>query len=961
VSPPSASAPEERARATIDAALDEAGWVVQDRDMMNLAAAKGVAVREFKLARGHGFADYLLFVDGRAVGVLEAKPEGHTLRGVEPQTAKYSAGLPANLRPPVKPLPFLYISNGAETLFTNGLDPRPKSRRVFHIHKPETIAEWLTADTLDQWVKALHLEGGGFYTSADETRPSTLRGRISTLPPLEREQAYTGLYPNQIEAITGLERSLRKDKPRALIQMATGSGKTRMAVTAIYRLIKLAGARRVLFLVDRANLGEQAETEFHSFRTPDDNRKFNELYTVQRLTTNTIGASTKVAITTIQRLYSILRGEPDFDPDLEEGGAQVTPGGVPASAPLSVAYNPIVAPEYFDVIFIDECHRSIYSVWGRVLEYFDAYLVGLTATPAKHTFGFFHQNLVMEYPHERAVADGVNVQFLVYNIRTRITERGSTIEAGPDTILRVRSRSGERWHRPDEDITYQGKDLDNSVMAPDQIRLVVQTFRERLRTEIFPERKEVPKTLIFAKDDQHAEDIVEIIRDEFGQGNEFCQKITYKTTGAKPATLIQDFRARYMPRIAVTVDMIATGTDIRPVEIVMFMRSVKSRVLFEQMKGRGVRVIDRDELRAVTPEALAKTHYVVIDCVGVTDGDLPDTQPLERRPCVPLKKLLESVASGSTDADVLSSVAARLATLDRECSVEEQRAIQQLSGGPRLTEIAAAIVLALDPDAQVSKARDVFGLDAAAEPTEAQIAQAGEALARAAVAPLATRPELRKKLLALRSAHDQMVDHLSRDELLAEKTGFSTEARDRALAMVSSFEQFLAENKDEIDALQFFYSMPHRDRLRFRDIKALAEAIQAPPRSWTPDALWHAYELLAKDKVRRAPGQRLLTDIVSLVRFALQQKAELRPFADEVRERFDRWMAQQANKGRKFTQQQVRWLEMMRDHIATSLEVEVDDFDYTPFHEAGGLGTATKVFGKELVGILKELNEVLAA
>lgn len=702
MTPPRAGAPEERARVTIDAALEAAGWVVQDRDLMNLAAGKGVAVREFKLARGHGYADYLLFVDGKAVGVLEAKPEGHTLRGVEPQAAKYADGLPATLRPPVKPLPFLYLSNGAETLFTNLLDPRPKSRRVFHVHRPETIAEWLTADTLDQWVKALHGEGSGYHTAAAETRPSSLRGRISALPPLEREQAYTGLYPNQIEAITGLERSLRKDKPRALIQMATGSGKTRMAVTAIYRLIKLAGARRVLFLVDRANLGEQAETEFQSFRTPDDNRKFTELYTVQRLTANTIGASTKVAITTIQRLYSILRGEAELDPDLEEGGAQLTPGGLPASEPLSVSYNPRVPPEYFDVIFVDECHRSIYSVWGRVLEYFDAYLVGLTATPAKHTFGFFNQNLVMEYPHERAVAEGVNVQFFVYNIRTRITERGSTIEAGPDTILRVRSRSGERWHRPDEDITYQGKDLDNSVVAPDQIRLVVKTFKERLRTEIFPERKEVPKTLIFAKDDQHAEDIVEIIRDEFGESNDFCQKITYKTTGAKPATLIQEFRASYRPRIAVTVDMIATGTDIRPMEIVMFMRSVKSRVLFEQMKGRGVRVIDRDELQAVTPEAVAKTHFVVIDCVGVTDGDLPDTQPLERRPSVPLKRLLESVAAGSTDGDVLSSVAARLATLDRECNVEERRAIQALSGGPRLTEIAASIVLALDPLSSLS-------------------------------------------------------------------------------------------------------------------------------------------------------------------------------------------------------------------------------------------------------------------
>jgi type I restriction enzyme R subunit len=946
---PSAATPEERARVKIDAALEAAGWVVQDRDAMNLSAGRGVAVREFKLAQGHGYADYLLFVDGKAVGVLEAKPEGHTLSGVEPQAAKYAAGLPSYLKPPVKPLPFLYLSTGADTRFTNLLDLHPKRRRIFQVHQPETLAEWLSADTLDAWVKSLHSGNDFSHPSAGDTRPSSLRTRISTLPLLERTGGYQALFPNQVEAVVKLERSLKQNKPRALIQMATGSGKTFMAVTAIYRLIKLAGARRVLFLVDRGNLGEQAETEFQSYRTPDDNRKLTELYTVQRLTTNTIGSSTKIAISTIQRLYSMLKGEPDLDPTLEEHGAEVTPAGAPSDAPLPVVYNSTYPPEHFDVIFVDECHRSIYSLWRQVLEYFDAYLIGLTATPAKHTFGFFNQNLVMEYSHERAVADGVNVQFLNYKIRTKITEQGSTIEAGPDTLLKVRTRSGERWMKPDEDITYQGKDLDNSVVAPDQIRLIARTFKERVFQEMFPERNgELPKTLIFAKDDQHAETIVEIFRDEFGQGNDFCQKITYKTTGTKPSVLIQDFRTRYNPRIAVTVDMIATGTDIRPVEIVMFLRSVKSRVLFEQMKGRGVRTIQRDELRGVTPEATAKTHFVVIDCVGVTETDLADTQPLERSPAVPLNKLLKMVAEGSTDPDVLSSVAARLARLDRQCSPEERKALRELSGGRLLSEIAAAIVTALDPDQHVEKARQMFGVAAPAEPTKAQVEKAADALAAAAVAPLATKPELRSKLLGLRAAGEQIIDHLSRDELLADKTGFSKEPREQAQALVASFESFLAEHKDEIDALQFFYSVPHRDRLHYKDVKALAEAIKAPPRSWTPEALWKAYELLEKDKVRSVSGQRLLTDIVSLVRFALHQKPELRPFADEVRERFDNWLAQQANKGRRFNEQQRRWLEMK-------------DFDYTPFVEAGGLGTARQVFGKELGVILRELNEALAA
>ena len=335
-------------------------------------------------------------------------------------------------------------------------------------------------------------------------------------------------------------------------------------------------------------------------------------------------------------------------------------------------YNAIYPPEYFDVIVIDECHRSIYTLWRQVLEYFDAFLIGLTATPAKQTFGFFNKNLVMEYDHERAVADGVNVDFEIYNIRTKITGSGSTIEATPDTMVEYRDRQTRqrRWERPDEDITYDAKELDRRVVAKDQIRTIIRTFRDRLFTDIFPRRREVPKTLIFAKDDSHAEDIVGIVRDEFGRGNAFCQKITYKVTAANPRDLIQSFRNSFEPRIAVTVDMIATGTDIRPIEIVMFMRTVKSRVLFEQMKGRGVRVIDAHELKAVTPDADAKTHFVIVDCVGMTDIEPGDTQPLERKKTVPFKALLEHVAMGGTNPDVLSSLASRLSRLAKRCGPE---------------------------------------------------------------------------------------------------------------------------------------------------------------------------------------------------------------------------------------------------------------------------------------------------
>jgi type I restriction enzyme, R subunit len=948
---PSPGAPEQRARAQIDAALIAAGWILQGRDDMNLSAGRGVAVREFKLAAGHGFADYLLFVDGKAVGVLEAKPEGHTLSGVEVQAEMYSSGLPAGLNPPVGPLPFLYLSTGTITKFTNLLDPDPRSRRIFQIHQPGTLAEWLAAETLDAWVK-----GATHFAAPGDTKPSSLRARLRAMPPVQK----AFLFPNQLQAVINLDQSLFRDRPRALVQMATGSGKTIMAVTAAYRLIKFGGARRVLFLVDRSNLGEQAEKEFQGYRTPDDNRKFTELYNVQRLTSNTIGASAKVVITTVQRLYSMLKGEPDLDPALEEVSLFEF-AGTAMKEPLPVVYNLAYPPEYFDVVIIDECHRSIYTLWRQVLEYFDAFLVGLTATPAKHTFGFFDQNLVMEYGHDQAVADGVNVDFEVYRIRTRITAQGSTIEAADGTMVGYRHRRSRklRWEAPDEDITYRAAALDRAVVAKDQIRLIVRTFRDRLFTDLFPGRTEVPKTLIFAKDDSHAEDIVEIVREEFGRGNAFCHKITYKTTGRRPADLIQEFRNSYDPRIAVTVDMIATGTDIRPVEVVVFLRSIKSRVLFEQMKGRGVRVIDPTELRAVTPDAHAKTHFVIVDCVGITETPLADTYPLERNKSVSFKALLEHVAMGGSDPDVLSSLASRLGRLAKECGPDEERRIREASGGTGLTQIARGIVDALDPDRQQARARKTHGLSGDQQPADAQLKQAAQALANKAIEPLATKPGLRQLLQDIKRELEQVIDEVSKDALLY--AGASAEAKEKAKSLVASFEKFITDNKDEIDALQFFFSVPHRDRLRYDDIKALAAAIKAPPRSWTAEVLWRAYELLEGDKVRGASGNRLLTDIVSLVRFALHQDHELVPHAERVRARFESWMAEQANRGRQFTEQQVRWLEMIRDHVAASLEIGIEDFDDVPFVQEGGLGRASHVFGSGLEPLLRELNEVLAA
>jgi type I restriction enzyme R subunit len=966
------SRPEDQAREHIDAALELAGWAVQDRSAMNLDAARGVAVREFPLRSGYGFADYLLYVDGQAVGVIEAKKAGSTLTGVEVQAEKYAAGLPDYVPATVQPLPFLYQSTGVETFFTNRLDPEPRSRRIFHVHKPETLARWIEAEPL-----GYPLVDGAPDPRSD--RPASFRGRLRMFPDLPE----AGLRAAQVRAVRNLDVSMQENRPRALIQMATGSGKTIAAVAAIYRLIKLGDANRVLFLVDRDNLGKQAVKEFDQYVTPDDGRKFTELYNVQRLTSNKVDPVARVVITTIQRLYSMLKGEPDLSPVAEELGLASLSEMI--KEPVPVAYNPALPVELFDVVFIDECHRSIYSLWRQVLEYFDAFLIGLTATPSKQTFAFFNQNLVMEYDHARAVADGVNVDFDVYKIRTRITEKGATVEAGPDEMIGRRDRETRkvRWERLDDDLTYDAAALDRQVVAVDQIRTVVRTFREKLFTEIFPGRHIVPKTLVFAKDDSHADDIVQSFREEFGKGNEFCEKITYKTgtaritekvigadgverevttyksTNVTAEQLLQSFRTRYNPRVVVTVDMIATGTDVKPLEIVMFLRAVKSRNFFEQMKGRGVRVIDPNDLRAVTDDAQSKDRFILVDCVGVCESDLIDTLPLEKNRGVGFEKLLEAVAQGSTKPDVLSSLAGRLARLDRRIGAEDRAMLAKLSGGRSLADLAQQIVEALDPDTQADRARVVAGLAADAEPPKDVLQKVTKELLRDAVQPFRTSPELRKALGDVKKSLEQALDTTTKDEVTEAR--FSDEAKKRAAALVGSFESFCEKHRDEITALQILYSRPHAQRLKPEDVKALAAAIKAPPRQWTPEILWRAYETLERDKVHGAGAGRLLTDVVSLVRFALHQEDELVPFRDRVQARFDGWVAQQGNRGRSFTAEQQAWLVAIRDHFAANLEIAVEDFEYAPFAGMGGLGKAAMVFGAELAAVMGELNEVLAA
>ncbi len=925
----------------IDEQLAACGWEVQDYQHAAVAAAKGVAVREVPTEAGP--ADYVLYVDAQAVGVIEAKKEGTTLTGVEPQTRKYQAAYPEQLPAFLvdDALPFGYESTGTETRFTSGLDPKPTSRHVFAFHRPETLARW--RDSCNEF------DGN-----------ATLRNGFGELPDLGIDPS--GLWPAQAEAIRNLETSFKANRPRALIQMATGAGKTFTAANVCYRLLRHARANRILFLVDRANLGRQAVREFEGFEVPGGRHKFTELYNVRRLASSQLDmadeAAAKVHVSTIQRLYSILRGEELSDDLDEQTGFDTAPEG-----PVEVAYNPKVPIESYDLIIVDECHRSIYGVWRQVLEYFDAYLVGLTATPGIQTFAFFDQNLVMEYGHTQAVADRVNVDFDIFRISTEITETGGTVPAGFVTEFRDRETRNIRLEQADADIPYDPAELDRRVVAPDQIRTVVRTFRDSL-PEMFEDRQRdddgllvnIPKTLIFAKDDSHADDIVQIVREEFGLGNQGAVKITYRSgeSGESAEQLLQKFRTDYPTRIAVTVDMIATGTDVKPIECVVFMRMVRSRNFFEQMKGRGVRVIDSDHLRTVTPDAQAKDRFVIVDAVGVTEADLHDTVPLERQRHVSLDKLLNQIGLGVRDPDVVSSVASRLARLARRITAEDRAEVESVAG-VELSDLVSQITDALDPDHQHDAAAAETGTD---DPTPEQIAAAAQQMIAEAIQPLAGNPDLREKLVDIRRSYEQVIDTASRDRVVSVE--FSVDAIDRARTQVESWKQFIEDHKDEITALEALYSQPYGGGLTYDDIKELVSAIGRPPHRWTPDILWQAYETLDQSRVRGS-GHRVTTDLVSLVRYALGNADELVAYPDLVNERFEVWWNQQRNAGTDFTNDQLAYLSLIKDRIASSLSINLADLQSPPFSDRGGIGKARQLFGSDLNSLLDDLTRALAA
>lgn len=915
--------PEEKARFVIDEKLIQSGWIIQDVKQLDLSAGLGIAVREFPTSTGR--MDYALFVDGAPVGVVEAKRSdyGENITAVEGQTARYAkSSFKCNVEN--YEIRFAYEATDKLVRFTDYRDIKYRSRTVFSFHRPETLQALLDM-------------------------PDTIRNNMKKFPPFDT----TGFRDCQTRAIAKLEDSFSGNKPRALVHMATGAGKTFTAITEAYRLLKFVNMNRILFLVDTKSLGEQAEQEFLAYIPNDDHRPFSNIYGVYRLRSSQMPKSVQVYISTIQRMYSILKGE-----ELDES-AEEEPGGMSADSgsrtPREVVYNTKYPPEFFDCIIVDECHRSIYNVWSQVLEYFNAFLIGLTATPDNRTFAFFNENVVSEYSREQAISDGVNVGEDIFLIETEVGQRGGYIMK-QQVEYRNRLTREKRWKQMDEDINYSPSQLDRDIVNPSQIRAVIRSFKENLYTTLFPRRKEVPKTLIFAKTNSHAEDIVQIVREEFGKGDEFCKKITYSVEN--PDKVLSEFRNGFHLRIAVTVDMIATGIDVKPIECLIFMRDVRSKNYFEQMKGRGTRTMKKDDLQKVTPSATEdKDHFVIIDAVGVTKSNKSDTRALERVPSVSLQELMMKAARGTRDENILTSLASRIIRLNIRMTEAERKEFQE-KAGVSLSKAAQALLDAFDLDVIVERAGIALSVDKneLSPEQKAQMDIAQKELISVAVAPF-RKLEVREYIENIRRRHEQVIDNVNLDSVLF--AGYDTSREEDADRVIRTFREFIRDNRDEILALRILYDQRYKDRpIAIARLKELYEKLRG--KGVMLDRLWDCYAIKQPEKVKRGTMAQL-ADLISLIRFEAGAADTLAPFAERVNYNFQQWTFRRNAGAVHFTEEQMAWLRLVKEHIATSLSIEPDDLDLSPFDRRGGLGRFYEVFGEDYEKILMELNVELVA
>lgn len=860
--------PEEKARQKIDQWFTDAGWEVINRDDYE-PTCTAVAIRE-GLLKGNLEADYFLFINGKAVGVLEAKREETDAFSsiVCEQAALYARSVPNIYQTYQKPLPFIFTSNGKELYFCD-------FREQDHYFK-----QIMTIPTPHELVKKLGIND-----------------YFAGLPTLCKK----GLRDCQYEAITELEKSFRAGQNRALMVLATGAGKTYTACLAAYRMLSYTPMRRVLFLVDRNNLGKQAEGEFGTFRLTENGEVFSTIFTVNRLRSSSIPSDSSVIISTIQRLFSFLKGDAIEDNEDDDENEPTEEVALPP--------NPNLPHDYFDMIIVDECHRSIYGNWRKVLEYFDtARLVGLTATPIPETMAFFNNNRIVNYTLEKSIVDGVNVDCRVYRIKTQVTETGGAILEGEKFKEETRYTGEVKTVSSKETKTYTNKELNRSVINPAQIKLILSTYRDVVYTELFndPQREPnmdyLPKTLIFALNEAHATNIVQIAKEVFGRTDDrFVQKITYSAGDSNE--LIRHFRNDKDFRIAVTCTLVATGTDVKPLEVVMFMRDVESLPLYIQMKGRGVRTIGDEQLRNVTPNAFSKDCFYLVDAVGVTEHEktIPTATDEATTKIITLRELLECISHGYISDEYLKRLAATLARIFNKADDSQRKEFARLSHDD-MKELSARIYDALEKST----------LPPFVSTEKPNLERKG------LVSPLANHADARRYLLILAAG---FVNTLMPGEDTLISKGFSIED---AKNTTEAFEEFCRENADEIEALRIIYNN-EGEPITYSMLKDLEHKLKMANNHFAPKQIWNSYAILSPSKVKRSTTKEesdALTNIIQLVRYAFRQIERLDSVVTTSKQYFNLWLGQNQ---REITDKQREVISRIVDYIASNGACTVRD------------------------------------
>ncbi len=867
--------PENKARKQIDKLFEEAGWQIVSREdyAPNISA---VAIEE-GLLKHNKRADYFLFLNGKAVGVLEAKREDlkEDLSCACEQAELYAKGVPLKYQAYQRPLPIIYLSNGKQVLFKDFRDPNSKLIELNRIHTPKEIVKLLG-----------------------------IKDEYAALPMLtEREKK--ALRACQYEAITELEKSFKSGHKRALMVLATGAGKTYTACMAAYRMLSYTPMKRILFLVDRNNLGKQAEGEFGTFRLTENGDPFNTIYAVNRLRSAKIPSDSNVVICTIQRLFALLKGDEikdDEDEDDEDFGSE-TNNVIPLPTNLTLP------PDYFDMIIIDECHRSIYGNWRKVLEYFNsAKMIGLTATPVPETLAFFNNNRIVNYTLEKSIIDGVNVDHRVYRIKTQATEDGGAIRIGDSFKQITRYTGTTKDIKNNEEATYTKEELNRSIVNPSQIKLILETFRDAVYTEMFvdPQREAnmdyLPKTLIYALNDAHASNIVKIAKEVFNRNDDrFVQKITYSAGDSNE--LIRQFRNDKDFRIAVTVTLVATGTDIKPLEVVMFMRDVASETLYIQMKGRGVRTIGDEQLRNVTPNAFSKDLFYLVDAVGVTEHEHSIIGPYEGpgEPILTLKELFERITHGNVCDEYLRILAGRLSRIHKKSSEMERQEFIKIANID-MNNIAAGIYEALELNL----------LPEYVDIEEPNIER------KTLVNHLINNPQARHYLLVLNAGFVKILQP-GEDTLISK--GFSIE---EAQETTQAFEKYIEEHKDEIEALRIIYNN-EGEPLTYATLKDLENKLKTENNKFNPHLLWNTYSIIKPDAVKKfstLEEKQAITNIIQLVRFAYHQINTLETLSSSAIQYFNLWCGQIH---RNITEQQANLIKQVVAYIVSNGTCTIND------------------------------------